>query len=367
MKIAFVFREIKESSNTAYMPIIIKYFISKGHEVEIFAQNIDFLPYFKFHKLPQFGSNPIINEVLTTTGNILKLDKSKFDLVYSRANTRYLFADISSLDFLFKSWSGNESNLTLKSLTFGEKISFLFKKYIIAVSNLMKNEIMKNYGIQESRIKVIHNGVDTKIFNKKNRHAHESKEIIKKYIENGEKLILHVGNKPFRKGLPYLIKAMKIIKNGKLLVIGLNENDIEHFKRVSRDFGVEEKIIFMGMLKHTELKYYYAASDIFVLPTFFDPCAVATFEAMASGCVPIDSIYNGSAELIEHGKSGFVLRNPKKSYEIANYINLLINDQNLFKRMQRNSLIIAKDRDWNVVAKEWERFFQEVYERRRTV
>lgn len=362
MKIAFVFREIKKSSNTAYVPVILEYFKKKGHEVKVFAQNNEFD--FEYEKLPSIGKNVILKEISTSIGSLLKIKRKNFDLIYSRAGTRYVLADIYSFHFLFGEWGGKGFVSTAFSLA--EKFSFMAKnKYIISVSNLLKDAIIKNYKIPENRIRVIHNGVNTKIFNSKNKKTKKAKEIREKFVDGFEKIVIFVGAKPERKGLPYLLKAMKYVNNCKLLVIGLNKENENKYKKICNELKIEEKIKFLGFVSHDDLKYFYAASDIFVLPTFFDPCAVATLEAMASGCVPIDSIFNGSAELIIHGKNGFKIKNPENEKEIARYINLLVEDNNLFRKMQSNAIKTGEGRDLYVVAKEWEEYFKEVYERGR--
>jgi len=360
MRIAFVFREIKKSSNTAYIPVILNYFIERGHEVEVFAQSCGFD--LEYEKLPSFGKNIILKEISVSIGSLLKIKRSKFDLIYSRAGTRYLLADICSLHFLFSEYSG--ASLSSYMFKFGEKLSFMLKnKYIIAVSNLLKNAIIRKYSIDKSKIKVIHNGVNTEVFNSRNRKSRKTKDIREKYLNGFEKLAVFVGARPYRKGLPHLLESMKETEGCKLIVIGI-ENELEaKFKILSKKLGIEDKIEFVGLLPHSELRYFYAAADIFVLPTFFDPCAVSTLEAMASGCVPVDSVFNGSSELIENWVNGFKVKNPRNTKEIANYINLLIEDKNLFKKLQKNAIKTGEGRSLYVVAKEWEEYFREVYER----
>ncbi len=359
LRVAFVFREIKKSSNTAYIPFIVDYFKEKGHEVTVFAQGCEFdLGYVK---LPSFGRHVVLRELSTAMGSVLKVNRKKFDLIYSRAGTRYVFADICSFHFLFGEWGGK--GLIPRIFSLSERLSFLIKqKYIISVSNLLKNAMMRNYGVPEEKIRVIHNGANTEIFNSGNRKTREAREMRKRYGKGG-RIALFVGARPERKGLPYLLEAMKYVRNCRLVVAGLKAQDGLKFKNAARKLGIEEKVEFLGFVPHEKLKFLYAASDIFVLPTFFDPCAVSTLEAMASGCVPVDSVFNGSAELIENGVNGFKVREPRNAKEIAGYINLLTEDKNLFRKLQRNAIKTGEGRSFHVVAKEWEEYFREVCER----
>jgi UDP-glucose:(heptosyl)LPS alpha-1,3-glucosyltransferase len=61
----------------------------------------------------------------------------------------------------------------------------------------------------------------------------------------------------------------------------------------------------------------YAASDLFALPTLYDPFSNACLEAMATGIPVLTTRQNGVAELIEDQKSGFIIEDPKNDSEIA--------------------------------------------------
>lgn len=61
----------------------------------------------------------------------------------------------------------------------------------------------------------------------------------------------------------------------------------------------------------TEPERYYAAAEVFVLPTYFDPFANATLEAMAAGLPVITTRMNGVAEILTPGTDGFVLEDPR--------------------------------------------------------
>ena len=55
---------------------------------------------------------------------------------------------------------------------------------------------------------------------------------------------------------------------------------------------------------------YYAAADVFVLPTFYDPCSLSVSEAAASGLPSVTTRFNGAAELLTEGVDGSVISDP---------------------------------------------------------
>ena len=62
---------------------------------------------------------------------------------------------------------------------------------------------------------------------------------------------------------------------------------------------------------------YYAAADVFVLPTFYDPCSLSVSEAAASGLPSVTTRFNGAAELLTEGVDGFVISDPADDAELA--------------------------------------------------
>ncbi len=66
-----------------------------------------------------------------------------------------------------------------------------------------------------------------------------------------------------------------------------------------------------------EVRPYYQAADVMVLPSFFDPFSNACLEALACGCPVITTEGNGIAEIIRHGKTGFVMDLERHELHVA--------------------------------------------------
>jgi len=189
-----------------------------------------------------------------------------------------------------------------------EKKAFSGTKLIIANSNMVKSQIIGHYAVPEKKIKVIYNGADIKRFSPLNAKAHRATVRKELSISWDAKVILFVGSGFERKGLKTLIRAvslMKSEKNLRLVVIG--RGHINKFKSVAEKYGIHNSILFLGA--RSDIERLYAAADIFVLPTIYDPFSNATLEAMASGLPVITTKNNGVAELISDKEEGFVLEN----------------------------------------------------------
>jgi UDP-glucose:(heptosyl)LPS alpha-1,3-glucosyltransferase len=78
-------------------------------------------------------------------------------------------------------------------------------------------------------------------------------------------------------------------------------------KMVDR-LGLSDVIHLVGFAP--AVKDYFHAADFFVLPTYYDPCSLVVFEALACGLPVITTSCNGAGELITQGREGFVISGP---------------------------------------------------------
>ncbi len=219
-------------------------------------------------------------------------------------------------------------------------------KLVIANSNMVRKDIIKYYDFPENRIKVIYNGVDLNRFNPANKNIFRE-EMRKTYgVDDNEVLVLFVAHNFRLKGLYCLIKAVALLKTRvkescRLLVAGKGKR--KRFIKLARKSGCEENIIFTGQLDKTEK--LYAASDIFVHPTFYDPFANVCLEALASGLPVITTKHNGAGELITDGVEGFVVTDPLEITDLAEKMTFFFNKP-ARKKAGENARRLAEQFPW---------------------
>ena len=236
-----------------------------------------------------------------------------------------------------------------------EKLIYAKRKYkkIIAVSEGVKNELIRYYRLPNEDIVVIPNGVDLEEFKPDLEKRRKIRE--KHGIEENEIVLMFSGHEFKRKGLEYIIRALPDVKEYvKLLVVGKdNQNP---YKELASKLGVLDKIIFAGFVP--DISEYYAASDIFVFPTAYEAFSLATLEAVASGLPILATKVNGTEELIKEGYNGFFIKREPK--DIAEKINISVEDENLRKQMSRNARKTAEKYSWDEVAKRTLKVYEEV-------
>jgi len=226
-----------------------------------------------------------------------------------------------------------------------ERLRYALKKFkkAIAVSNRLKDEIVNFYRLPPELIVVIPNGVDFQGF--QSSECTCVRENIRKMhnIPLQSPLLLFVGHSFRWKGLKYIIEAMPKIKESHLLVAGAG--DIFSFKRLSSKLGVEDRVIFAGLVKN--INEFYIASDLFVFPTIWEGSPKVCLEAMASGLPILATKAGGVEDYLRDGYNGFFIT--RDSGDIVENVNMVSSDENL-RSLGENARKTAKKFDWSKIA-----------------
>ncbi|MGI8891266.1 MAG: glycosyltransferase family 4 protein [Chthoniobacterales bacterium] len=167
-------------------------------------------------------------------------------------------------------------------------------RQVIANSEMVKREAQHYYGYPADRITVVPNGVPLADF-RPDPHARALRRKILRLRED-EIAVLFVGSGWERKGLRYAIKAINSLGNNfRLLIAGRGRGRWVKGQTVRRLGPVHD------------LPVLYAAADIFLLPTLYDPFSNACLEALAAGLPVITTRDNGFSEIIEQGVHGSII------------------------------------------------------------
>ncbi len=368
MKIACAIIHALHTHSSKYILEVSKHWIKAGHEVEVFTNKFDKFPKgVNVHYLPVPFENFNLREAFFTLESTFAVNLHKifkrYDITLAQA-TRFFTPKVCYQQFTYKAWARmNELNDLRHRIVMNIEGRNLKRcKRIIAMSELVKNEIIKWHGIGAEKIDVVYSGVDTKLFSPKNRRKYR-KEIRERFGIGDEPILLFVGSPFRRKGLNYLVESLFSVDHDyKLIILGKSfENDnIEKYMKQADSFGAARNIIYPGFSK--EVHKYFLAADIFVFPTLYEPFGLVILEAMASGLAVITSSpsYCGAAELIKHNHSGLLLQNPRNPEEIAQKINLLLEKPNLRRKLARNARKKAEKYTWKKTAKEFLKVFEKV-------
>ena len=193
---------------------------------------------------------------------------------------------------------------------------------VTAVSPSVANELTE-YGIDSSKVKVMWNGVDEKIFFPINKN------------EKLEKYVLYTGVLRARKGLFDLIKCAiivsKIIPDAKFVICGTGPL-LQKLKEQVQSAELEQKVIFLGRVDRKRLIKIYQGATIYVVSSIYEGLPTVLLEAMACGLPVVATDIGGNRDLISSNVNGLLV--PPRSPEImAQMIMQLWNDEKLRKKL----------------------------------
>lgn len=217
-----------------------------------------------------------------------------------------------------------------KTLVFLEKKCFNNSKLIIANSKMVKEDIIQSYGIDPNKIVVIYNG-----FNPLEGLSYENSlsKLAKEFkIHSNQSIILYVGSGYKRKGVYELLKILSQLSNNNFVafIIG-KEKKYKYFQKLIKAFSLEGKVQILGVRK--DVADFYVASDIFILPSKYEPFGNVVLEAMSYGNVVFASKRTGASELL---KEEFRMDESNESSIIKKIDNYLINPNLMIEEKQKN-------------------------------
>jgi len=205
-------------------------------------------------------------------------------------------------------------------------------RLVLALSQMVSRDYQRYHGVRPEQIRLIYNGVDTNRFSPANRHKHREAVRWQLGVNDDELLLLFVGHDFRRKGLATAIRAVgRLVVQGqpvRLVVVG-GKSPRRH-ARLAKRCGAGRAVIFVGAVD--DAVPYYAASDVYVLPTFYDPCSLGVLEAAAVGVPSVTTQLNGAGELLTDGVDGYLVPDPADDRALADRLRMLL-DPSLRQRM----------------------------------
>jgi UDP-glucose:(heptosyl)LPS alpha-1,3-glucosyltransferase len=174
---------------------------------------------------------------------------------------------------------------------------------VIVASQMVKNEIVDLYGYPTDNIHIVRNGVPLDQFRFDPELREKSRDALR--LQPDEIALLFAGSGWERKGLLFAIEAMALCKNRKMRLLVAGRGDKGLYKTTRLRFWREEPVQFLGEV--ADLVPLYAAADMFILPTTYDPFSNACLEALACGVPVITTRSNGFSEIIEDGVNGSIV------------------------------------------------------------
>jgi UDP-glucose:(heptosyl)LPS alpha-1,3-glucosyltransferase len=172
---------------------------------------------------------------------------------------------------------------------------------IVAISRAGRAEIARLHGVPDARLSVVYNGVDLERFHPRVRDAHRVAARTEAGLSPEAWTLLFAGSGFERKGLDVALGALRALGDpaARLLVIG--RGDVSRYRALARELGIADGVVWLGV--RPDIERWYAAADVLVLPTRYEPFGNVHLEALATGLPVVTSRVAGGAEVVE-GRCG---------------------------------------------------------------
>ena len=325
-----------------------------GHDIHIFANQWSSSdhPNIHLHHVPAFKLNAFIRTLSFAWFAARAVGKESFDIIQSHEKTWkqnvYRVGDGCHKEWLDqrKRFLPALKGFSLTCNPFHRLILKLEKsifesgqcRKFIAISQMVKNDILKHYHCPQENISVVYNGVDLTRFHPENKNIHRENIRNALGIPKNSVLILFVGSGFERKGLKSLLQATKYFKSKDWRLVIMGKGKWKKYIHFAPE-NLRSQIIYKEPVP--DIEKYYAAADIFALPSIYEPFGNANLEALASGLPVITTRHCGAADIIQHRLNGLIVEAPESSEEVAENINSLF-DPTVRQSMGQNGRVLAE-------------------------
>jgi UDP-glucose:(heptosyl)LPS alpha-1,3-glucosyltransferase len=333
VKIALVMYHFDESKGgmEAYVANFSRQLVAHGHEVHVFTGNRRTeVPEIIFHDVPVMRFWSPLRDITFAVESARMLQKESYDVIHGFSRTYYQdvfrIAGGCHAEYLRQThqWTATRWGKTLielnprdRAVIALERKTFRKGNYLrlTANSGITRQEVVDEFGVPPDDITVIYNPVDAERFAPERIRPYRASTRERLGIGTHEIAVLFVGIGWARKGLRYLIEALASLGNDRMKLVVVGSGDVRSYCRMAGPAGIKDRVLFPGRTSRVE--EYYAAADIFALPTLHDAFPNVVMEAMAASLPVLSTRFAGTSEIATHGRDSLIVRDPRDVPSIA--------------------------------------------------
>jgi glycogen(starch) synthase len=307
-----------------YAEYLAHEFVDIGHDVSVFTLNSGNLktrqilrgveihrplvadasnvfPFFVVDDLKKWGTNIrlfndiFIYNILSSTkflNALIKKESYHFDVVcvhdWLSSIAGLIIKNESNIPVVFHTHStewGRSAGIGSEVVSHLEDAMAHRSDKIITVSYAMQKDLVL-HGWPQSKISVVWNGVDPNRYDPRKANPEDIKKIRKLYnVPKDWNMLLFVGRLTWVKSVTNLLQAMPIVlkdyPNTKLVILGKGEEQADIVQTAER-LGIKNNIVYrFDFIPEDERILHYAASDVCIFPSIYEPFGIVSLEAMA--------------------------------------------------------------------------------------
>jgi glycosyltransferase involved in cell wall biosynthesis len=218
---------------------------------------------------------------------------------------------------------------------------------ITVVSESMKRRLLEE-GVQEQKIFVIPNGVNTRVFRLRDKEACR----LKLALPREGKIVLFVGRLLEIKGVSYLIEAARLLaemqREFTLYLVGEGAQR-QRYEEAVTEHHLRDHVRFVGGKGHHEIALWMGACDVFCLPSLQEGCPNVVLEALSCGRPVVASRVGGIPDMVCEGSG--VLVEPENSHALCEALDLALHHEWELSEIHRS----VEHLSWEAAAEQYYR------------
>ncbi|MHA1201178.1 MAG: glycosyltransferase family 4 protein [Candidatus Heimdallarchaeaceae archaeon] len=225
-------------------------------------------------------------------------------------------------------------------------------KHLIAVSDTIKEDLVRHYSLKEEKITIVPNGVNSKIHRRVGKHIYEKKE--------GEFVLGFLARMTASKGARMLLPILNLVKKEipgiKLLLAGDDLNTKQEMMKQMNKYQLQNNVINLGYISDLERKNsFFSSLDLFLLPSSHEGMSLTILEALSCQ-TPI--LASEGAITFDHKDS--IIVTPRSIGDFATKIVELYEDKEKLEKKRIVSRNVAETYTWENTAKLTQSVYEEV-------
>ncbi|MEY8847761.1 glycogen synthase [Psychroserpens sp. XS_ASV72] len=255
-----------------------------------------------------------------------------------------------------------------------EKTAIEMADAVIAVSEETKVDVLNYFNVDESKIKVIYNGINLSEY----KVTEDTSTLLKFNINPNKPYVLFVGRITRQKGIIHLVNAIKYIDKDTQVVLCAGAPDTPEIGKEMEDSVAQvqksrSNVVWIDeMLPKPEVIQLYSHAAVFCCPSIYEPFGIINLEAMACETAVVASAVGGIKEVVVPNETGILvpLKQQKEapfepvdpeafSKDMAIAINKIIDDDGLRDKMGKaGRKRVESVFDWSAIAKKVHDLYQ---------
>ena len=179
---------------------------------------------------------------------------------------------------------------------------------VIVATEKEKQDLVHYYNALPEKVGVVPCGVNMEMFRPVDKMSARQKLGL-----SDDKVLLFVGRIDPLKGIDQLLKTMPRLKNHdglRLIIIGGDENsraEVAKLEKLSDELDIRDRVTFQGLIKQDQLKYFYSAADVCVVPSYYESFGLVPLESLACGTPVVATDVGDLKNIIRQGETGYIV------------------------------------------------------------